>query len=670
MSLPSYIVLRNVSTWRDKVPLLTLDTNDHQVWNPDAQFYSLETAPENEIAKQFSYFAGYWLSRGKYPVDGEMSVLVYGSGGTFSFQVSSITNGYITGIKGQYSLLGTHKYNLVVQSDGVYAGKIFNPIAHYDASVTSSYTLTEGKVTQWNDLTGNEYHLINNGNGPTITAFGASNALNFDSNRGLISSRGVPLENSITIIMVIRYNSQVQAYGNYMHHGDRDQDWSLERSTDGSNQSILFQSSNAGAPLQGVTHNENYILVGRISGNNRDFWIYTLNGFGFSQTTGNNIGGAQSKTIYVGKSDISEPCNGIIAEIIYYLRAVDGSIIDNHITQLKNKWFQQAPTLGDFNDSRTFGTGSFNVTQPSSPSTGAFTYSVISGSDVISISGNTITILKVGSATVQASQAASASYLAATKTATISITPATPTLGDFNDSRTFGTGSFHVIQPSSPSTGPFSYSVISGTDVISISGTTITILKAGSAIVQASQTASTNYFAATKTATITINRATATLDVRKSIFYQKFVSGASVLFDVIYSNAGTVSRTHESNNTSIVSIPSSSSPSATIVGPGKTTINVNQPQQTNYEQVTANNLITIVIVGQGQTYTSENMTNTDFSNTNLSGSAFSSCNLTNVNLFGSTVNASTNFSTATLTNVRSGRIIGITTLLPSGFKMI
>ena len=670
MSLPSYIVLRNVSTWRDKVPLLTLDTNDHQVWNPDAQFYSLETAPENEIAKQFSYFAGYWLSRGKYPVDGEMSVLVYGSGGTFSFQVSSITNGYITGIKGQYSLLGTHKYNLVVQSDGVYAGKIFNPIAHYDASVTSSYTLTEGKVTQWNDLTGNEYHLINNGNGPTITAFGASNALNFDSNRGLISSRGVPLENSITIIMVIRYNSQVQAYGNYMHHGDRDQDWSLERSTDGSNQSILFQSSNAGAPLQGVTHNENYILVGRISGNNRDFWIYTLNGFGFSQTTGNNIGGAQSKTIYVGKSDISEPCNGIIAEIIYYLRAVDGSIIDNHITQLKNKWFQQAPTLGDFNDSRTFGTGSFNVTQPSSPSTGAFTYSVISGSDVISISGNTITILKVGSATVQASQAASASYLAATKTATISITPATPTLGDFNDSRTFGTGSFHVIQPSSPSTGPFSYSVISGTDVISISGTTITILKAGSAIVQASQTASTNYFAATKTATITIYRAAATLSVSKSIFYQKFVSGASVLFDVIYSNAGTVSRTHESNNTSIVSIPSSSSPSATIVGPGKTTINVNQPQQTNYEQVTANNLITIVIVGQGQTYTSENMTNTDFSNTNLSGSAFSSCNLTNVNLFGSTVNASTNFSTATLTNVRSGRIIGITTLLPSGFKMI
>ena len=329
-----------------------------------------------------------------------------------------------------------------------------------------------------------------------------------------------------------------------------------------------------------------------------------------------------------------------------------------------------APTLGDFNDSKTFGTGSFNVIQPSSPSTGAFTYSITSGTDVISVSGTTITILQAGSATIQASQAASGSYLAATKTATINITPATPTLGDFNDSRTFGTGSFNVIQPSSPSTGAFTYSITSGTDVISISGTTITILKAGSATIQAFQTASTNYVAVTKNATININRAAGTLSVTKSIFYQKFVSGASVPFDVISSNAGTVSRTHESNNTSIVSIPSSSSPAATIVGPGKTTIKVTQPQQTSYEQIIEYSLVTIVIIGSGLTYSSENMTSLDLTGTNLSGSVFSSCILTSANLFGATVNASTNLSSATLTNVRSGRIIGTTSLLPSDFKMI
>ena len=236
-----------------------------------------------------------------------------------------------------------------------------------------------------------------------------------------------------------------------------------------------------------------------------------------------------------------------------------------------------APSLGVFNDSKTFGTGSFNVIQPSSPSSGAFTYSITSGTEVISISGTTITILKAGSATIQASQAASGIYLAATKTATITITPATPTLGDFNDSRTFGDSPFTITQPSSASSGAFTYSVSSGTGVISISGTTITIASAGTATVQASQAASGNYTAATKDATITINRAAGTLSVTKSIFYQKFVSGASISFDVITSNAGLVSRTHESNNTSIVSIPSSAAPSATIVAPGKIYIKVIQP---------------------------------------------------------------------------------------------
>jgi hypothetical protein len=178
---------------------------------------------------------------------------------------------------------------------------------------------------------------------------------------------------------------------------------------------------------------------------------------------------------------------------------------------------------------------------------------------------------------------------------------------------------------------------------------------------------STNFSTSTS---IVFPSISATLTASQTIFYQKFVLSATLSFDVISSNAGTVSRTHQSNNTSIVSIPSSSIPSATIVGPGKVTIKVTQPATTNYTEIIENNLITIVIIGQGQTYTSENMTNTDLSNTNLNGSVFSSCNMTNVNLFGTTVNSSTNFSTATLTNVRSGRITGTTTLLPSGFRMI
>ena len=171
--------------------------------------------------------------------------------------------------------------------------------------------------------------------------------------------------------------------------------------------------------------------------------------------------------------------------------------------------------------------------------------------------------------------------------------------------------------------------------------------------------------------TFTPSSIPATLTVSQPIFYQKFVSGATISFDVITSNAGTVSRTHESNDPLVVTIPTASTPSASIAGPGKTTIKVTQPATSSYTQVIDNALIAIVVVGQGKTYTSETFpASFDLAGTNLSGSVFNSCNLTSANLFGATVNASTDFTTSTLTQITSGRIIGVTSLLPAGYIMI
>ena len=240
--------------------------------------------------------------------------------------------------------------------------------------------------------------------------------------------------------------------------------------------------------------------------------------------------------------------------------------------------------------------------------------------------------------------------------------------------KTFGESAFTITQPSSASSGAFTYSVIAGTSVISMSGTTITIASAGTATVRATQAASGNYTAATKDATITINQATSTLLASQSIFYQKFVSGATISFNTnnnISSNAGSVSRTHESSNTSIFSIPTASNPSGTIVAPGKIYINVTQPATTNYTAITTNQLITIIIVGSGITYSSETFPSSfDLSGTNLSGSVFSSCNLTSANLVGATVNTLTDFTTSTLAQITSGRITGITSRLPAGFTLI
>ena len=258
---------------------------------------------------------------------------------------------------------------------------------------------------------------------------------------------------------------------------------------------------------------------------------------------------------------------------------------------------------------------------------------------------------------------------------TVIVSTVTPTLGDFNMVRTFGDSAFTIDQPGSNSPGTFTYAVISGTDVISIgpdgNGTTVTIAKAGTATVRASQAASGNYLATTKDATITINRATSSLTVTKNKYITKYILNGIVNFDVFSTNASGYTRQFSSNNDGVITtLPDTSSPNVKITGPGRTTVNVTQNETTNYLAVTRNAIIEFVIVGQNQTYTSDDMTGVNLSETNLSTTTFSNCNLTGVNLYGVTVNSSTNFTNSNLSNVQSGRILGNTTLFPSGYQLI
>ena len=70
---------------------------------------------------------------------------------------------------------------------------------------------------------------------------------------------------------------------------------------------------------------------------------------------------------------------------------------------------------------RELDAGSFTLTDPSSASSGAFSYS-ISNSGVATISGNTVTPVGIGSATVTATQAADSTYATASTTFTLTVT--------------------------------------------------------------------------------------------------------------------------------------------------------------------------------------------------------------------------------------------------------
>lgn len=124
--LPNAFYVRVGGTsWRDYVPLLTANTTTNiQAWIPDTQFYDVNAASGNEIAKQFAYFAGYWLNRTRASSGQSYSIPTYdsrGSIGTFTFTATS--NYPVTSYSGNLSGYNSTTYTLTAQTDGNTAGQ-------------------------------------------------------------------------------------------------------------------------------------------------------------------------------------------------------------------------------------------------------------------------------------------------------------------------------------------------------------------------------------------------------------------------------------------------------------------------------------------------------------------------------------------------------------------
>ena len=164
------------------------------------------------------------------------------------------------------------------------------------------------------------------------------------------------------------------------------------------------------------------------------------------------------------------------------------------------------PSITFNNVTKSFIDPDFNLSATSS-STGAFTYA-IADADVATVSGNTVSIVGAGTTIVTVSQAADSNYNTATATMTLTVGKINPTLSGFNALvKTYGDPDFELSTPirNSDNTGAFSYSS-SDSNIISLSGTTATILKAGVVTITANLAADYNYNTASITTTITVNK--------------------------------------------------------------------------------------------------------------------------------------------------------------------
>ena len=248
------------------------------------------------------------------------------------------------------------------------------------------------------------------------------------------------------------------------------------------------------------------------------------------------------------------------------------------------------PTIGtQQNITRGYGSAAVTLVAPSSNSNGVFTYT-ISDASVATISGATLTAVGIGTATITATQAATPNYNAGSVTRTITVVKGNPSIGTFAAiNKTFGDAAFTLTAPTSLSTGAFTYAS-DNTAVATVSGSSVTIVGAGTANITATQATDANYNPASVTAVLTVAKATPTLSSFADI--NKTTTDAPFTLTAPISSAGTGAITYSSSNTAVATVSGST---VTPVGIGTSIITATQAADANYLAATISSTLTVIL---------------------------------------------------------------------------
>ncbi len=229
-----------------------------------------------------------------------------------------------------------------------------------------------------------------------------------------------------------------------------------------------------------------------------------------------------------------------------------------------------APVLSLANIVKTYGDPSF-VLNATSTGIGAISYS-LDNPAIASISGNQVTIIGAGTATITVSQAASANHLAAIISATLLVNKKATTIILADIIKTFGDPDF-TMNAVSDRAGIIGYS-ISNNSLASLNVNAVHILAAGTTTITATQLEDANYLAGTVSSNLVINKAATVLslaDIVKTYGDPSFSVSASSNSNglITYSIADPSKATVSGNQISIVAA-------------GVTNILVNQAADNNY----------------------------------------------------------------------------------------
>ena len=238
-----------------------------------------------------------------------------------------------------------------------------------------------------------------------------------------------------------------------------------------------------------------------------------------------------------------------------------------------------------FNDvTKTFGDSNFTVVATSNQSGIPITYLIADTSiATINASSGQITILKSGITTVTASQD-DGSCISGSSNMTLTINQQSVNI-DANDIvLTYGDPAFTLTASSSVTDRSFTFTISDGT-IGSISGNVLSILNAGTTNITVSQASNDFYSPVSKVISLTVNKATPTLDfpeITKNYGDSDFTP-----------NVTTNSSGNKTFSVSDTSIANSLGSSLSIVGIGQTSVSINIDETENYLSISGSTTMTV-----------------------------------------------------------------------------
>ena len=354
--------------------------------------------------------------------------------------------------------------NAAVISDASFS--VNNLIARYDPSTLSNMTLSSGNITSLHNLYGSsDYNLIPiDLPQPKVVTYNSKTMINGAGYLGLY--RNVPLTQNLTIIIFIRYNPNQFTLSNYatiFQHGNREGDVSIVKKPNTSDTFSFVSNYDYNVDLQ-LVPNRSYILVGRIRGSTRDFYAYSETGT-VTSNTGNGVSinaMAGSQLLYIGSMNASS--HSYFGEIFYYNVGISDEKLNSTVEYLKNKWFNTATST------------------------------------------KYVRFISSGNTTITATQDICGNYGEGSSSSLLRVGATVPTFGVFTvsaTSKTYGDVPFTLIPPTSDSDGIFTFTS-SNSNVISIVGTTATIVGGGNVTITVSQDPSVSFTRKTVSAEFTV----------------------------------------------------------------------------------------------------------------------------------------------------------------------